>query len=194
MIARRLCDQRAIPSQFIARGIVPGKARPHHAAIFGIFCGRAEPVEATGVSYRGTAARIKCRLSIRLSQHSSLTGDISMTITAAHIPADRGADRWHSHSDHAALSQFRGRDLSDLHRLGRSRRCSDGCICSGQNRASRLARDRSKWCKARNFLLLSRIICSHGQSRTKTKKTAAKSKPSCRPGPRPRRRPRPARR
>jgi hypothetical protein len=44
-----------------------------------------EPVEATSVCYRGTDRADKMQASIRFPSASS--GDISMTITTAHIPA-----------------------------------------------------------------------------------------------------------
>jgi len=52
---------------------------------FGQFLRRPEPVDATGVSYSGTAPAVMLRPSIRLSTNSP--GDISMTIGSAHIPA-----------------------------------------------------------------------------------------------------------
>jgi hypothetical protein len=45
--------QHAIPTQFIAIGIVPAKT-PVPRCNFQRFSRRAEPIEATGVSYRGT--------------------------------------------------------------------------------------------------------------------------------------------
>jgi hypothetical protein len=44
-----------------------------------------EPVEAAGVSYSGTSPTGKLPRTIRLLTRS--TGDFSMTLTAAHVPA-----------------------------------------------------------------------------------------------------------
>ena len=70
-------------------------------------------------------------------------------------------------------------------------------IVALESRVSRLARNPSKWCKARNLLPFLGCCNAMAKAVAKPKKTAreiaAKSKPSA-PGPRPRRRPRPARR
>jgi hypothetical protein len=73
------------PSQFTGRRIVPQKARPH-TRHFRHFLWAPEPVEATGVCYRGTVPQDKMPVSNRFPQKRNC-GDISMTITAAHIPA-----------------------------------------------------------------------------------------------------------
>jgi hypothetical protein len=52
---------------------------------FGQFLRTPEPVDATGVSYSGTAPAVMLPPSIRSSTNSA--GDISMTIGSAHIPA-----------------------------------------------------------------------------------------------------------
>jgi Protein of unknown function (DUF3096) len=52
---------------------------------FGQFLRRPEPLEATGVFYSGTAPAGKLPSSIRFIPKSA--GDLSMTITAAHVPA-----------------------------------------------------------------------------------------------------------
>jgi hypothetical protein len=55
------------------------------AASFGIFLSVPEPVEAIGVSYRGTAPQDKmCASRFDISPISS-SGDRSMVITSAHI-------------------------------------------------------------------------------------------------------------
>jgi Protein of unknown function (DUF3096) len=52
---------------------------------FGQFLRRLEPLEATGVFYSGTAPAGKLPSSIRFIPKSA--GDLSMTLTAAHVPA-----------------------------------------------------------------------------------------------------------
>jgi hypothetical protein len=82
--AGRLAPARN-PTQCLAHGIVPQKRR-HTRGHFGHFLRAREPVEVTGVSYRGTGQTRKMQASIRFPAklHS---GEISMNITAAHIPA-----------------------------------------------------------------------------------------------------------
>jgi Protein of unknown function (DUF3096) len=80
--ARRLLASTQ-PSQFIARGIVPG-TRPHHRCNFRHLYICTEPIAANGVSYRGTAHQDKIRASIRFPLKLQ-SGDISMVITTAHI-------------------------------------------------------------------------------------------------------------
>jgi hypothetical protein len=55
------------------------------AAIFGI-SPMPEPVEATSVCYRGTCTEGKMQILDSIFLHTS-SGEISMTVTAAHIPA-----------------------------------------------------------------------------------------------------------
>jgi hypothetical protein len=55
------------PSQFIARGIVPKKIWPYTRR-FSAFFVSPEPIEAIGVSYRGTGPADKVRATIRYSR------------------------------------------------------------------------------------------------------------------------------
>jgi hypothetical protein len=57
--------RQAIPPQFTARGIVPGKCRGSRLQFSAFFGNVPEPLEAKSVSYRGTAQRDKMPVSIR---------------------------------------------------------------------------------------------------------------------------------
>ena len=146
---QRRLRQHAMPSQFIARGIVPEKSRPHHAAIFGEFCGALEPVEACKrLLFRNRASGLSCTPSIRFPPHHA--GDISMTITAAHISAIVALIAGVLILIMPRLPEFHRRDLPDLRRSGRPRRVQDGFkLLARESGVSRLARNPSKWCKAR---------------------------------------------
>ena len=71
-------------TQFIARIIVPG-TMPFASLQFSAFLSGREPVEAMDVSYSGTAPTGRLPSSIRFS--TNLPETLSMTITAAHVPA-----------------------------------------------------------------------------------------------------------
>jgi hypothetical protein len=56
--------RRAMPCQFIPRGIVPGASVISSRQFCAIFVGRArEPIEAAGVSYSGTVTVDKMRFT-----------------------------------------------------------------------------------------------------------------------------------
>jgi hypothetical protein len=75
--------RHAIPSQFIARGIVPGTSASFRCN-FRQFSQALEPVEATSVCYRGTAAPDKVSASNR--HFPTTTAEtLQMTLTVAHI-------------------------------------------------------------------------------------------------------------
>ena len=138
---------RASARQFMARGIVPGKARPYRRH-FRELLRTPELVEMVRVCYSGTAPAGKFRPSIRFLHPSA--GEFQMTITAAHISRHRCSNCGGLDPDHATASQFHRSDLPDRHRSGRPRRAQDvaqplisGSEITGSG-VSRLARNPSK--------------------------------------------------
>ena len=157
------------------RGLIRG--------ISGNYCEALEPVEAVSVLlFAEPRQRLSCRP--RFDFPHPISRRLSMTITAAHISADRRPDRGYLDPDHAAAAQFHRRHLPDLRRSGRPRRAQDVASSSAGKRASRLARNPSKWCKARIFSSFSDSCNAMAKAVAKSKKTAAKSaaksKPSAR--------------
>jgi hypothetical protein len=73
----------AIPPNSSCAASFPQNARPD-AAIFSILLHCTEPLEATGVFYRGTGPQDKIPASIR-NFPNRRSGDSSMVITSAHI-------------------------------------------------------------------------------------------------------------
>src|SRR5438067_10345030 len=93
------------------------KLAASHAAIFGIFYvhwNRAHHLASAIVEPSGA---IKWWSRFDFLQAFSRRN--FMTITTGHIPC--GANRWHSHFDHAAAAESGRRDLPDLHRPDRTR-------------------------------------------------------------------------
>jgi hypothetical protein len=77
-------SQHAIRTQFIARAIVPGKP-PGSTLQISAFSARAEPVDVTRVSYRGTRRGAKMFPVDSNSTSRQHDPERFMTITAAHI-------------------------------------------------------------------------------------------------------------
>jgi hypothetical protein len=80
--------RHAIESQCIARCIVPRKIRSLQWQFWAISAADAPPlelIEATGVRYSGTACEVKMRTLESTFPFHRCRGDVSMTLTVAHI-------------------------------------------------------------------------------------------------------------
>jgi Protein of unknown function (DUF3096) len=73
-----------MPSQFIARGIVPETCASSAVAIFGIFRARRNPLRRQASAIAEPGSGLKCASSIRFPHHL-IPESFPMTITMAHV-------------------------------------------------------------------------------------------------------------
>src|SRR5258708_1110159 len=136
------------PIQFIARGNAPGIRGPIRG-IPGESLWPRHPLRWLGVFCWGTAegGRLGSWISIRYSIKSA--GDISNDHHRRARSRHRGLDCRNPDPADAAIAQLHRGDLPDLRRPGRPRRAQDVSPVALESGVSRLARNPSKWCKAR---------------------------------------------